>query len=139
MPSLKAFDADVADALEHINVPSYVIDTSGVVRWVNSAARRLVGDVTGRQFTSVVAPEETRRAREIFARRLLGRDHGADSSVVLVDGDGARISVELSAVPLTRGDQLIPGRISHGCVRLRNEDIVRLSRLMPVGTPVTIR
>jgi lipoprotein-anchoring transpeptidase ErfK/SrfK len=34
---------------------------------------------------------------------------------------------------------LIPGRISHGCVRLRNPDIVELSRLMPVGTPVTIR
>jgi hypothetical protein len=34
---------------------------------------------------------------------------------------------------------LIPGRISHGCVRLRNPDILRLDRLMPVGTPVTIR
>lgn len=33
---------------------------------------------------------------------------------------------------------LIPGRISHGCIRLRNPDIVRLERLMPVGTPVTI-
>jgi lipoprotein-anchoring transpeptidase ErfK/SrfK len=33
---------------------------------------------------------------------------------------------------------LIPGRISHGCVRLRNADILRLARLMPVGTPVTI-
>jgi hypothetical protein len=33
---------------------------------------------------------------------------------------------------------LIPGRISHGCVRLRNRDIVRLDRLMPVGTPLTI-
>jgi hypothetical protein len=33
---------------------------------------------------------------------------------------------------------LLPGRISHGCVRLRNEDILRLARLMPVGTPVTI-
>ena len=27
----------------------------------------------------------------------------------------------------------------HGCVRLRNRDILRLDRLMPVGTPVTIR
>jgi hypothetical protein len=35
--------------------------------------------------------------------------------------------------------ELIPGRISHGCVRLRNPDILRLDRLMPVGTPVTIR
>ena len=35
--------------------------------------------------------------------------------------------------------QLIPGRVSHGCVRLRNADVVRLARLMPLGTPVTIR
>lgn len=34
--------------------------------------------------------------------------------------------------------ELLPGRVSHGCVRLRNEDIVRLGKLMPVGTPVTI-
>ena len=35
--------------------------------------------------------------------------------------------------------ELIPGRISHGCVRLRNRDILRLERLMPIGTPLTIR
>ena len=34
---------------------------------------------------------------------------------------------------------ILPGRVSHGCVRLRNPDIRRLDRLMPVGTPVTIR
>jgi L,D-transpeptidase-like protein len=34
---------------------------------------------------------------------------------------------------------LIPGRISHGCIRLRNEDMLRLARLMPVGTPLTVR
>jgi L,D-transpeptidase catalytic domain len=39
----------------------------------------------------------------------------------------------------TNAPELVPGRVSHGCVRLRNEDIVRLGRLMPVGTPVTIR
>jgi hypothetical protein len=33
---------------------------------------------------------------------------------------------------------LIPGRISHGCVRLTNTAILELGRLMPVGTPVTI-
>jgi lipoprotein-anchoring transpeptidase ErfK/SrfK len=33
---------------------------------------------------------------------------------------------------------LVPGRISHGCIRMRNEDILRLARLMPVGTPLTI-
>jgi hypothetical protein len=39
----------------------------------------------------------------------------------------------------TSAPALIPGRISHGCVRLRNPDILRLERLMPVGTPLTIR
>lgn len=34
---------------------------------------------------------------------------------------------------------LIPGRISNGCVRLRNRSIRRLARRLPVGTPVTIR
>ncbi len=33
---------------------------------------------------------------------------------------------------------LIPGRPSHGCIRLRNNDIARLYRLMPRGTPVRI-
>jgi L,D-transpeptidase-like protein len=34
--------------------------------------------------------------------------------------------------------QLVPGRPSHGCVRVPNAAIKRLKRLMPVGTPVTI-
>jgi hypothetical protein len=39
----------------------------------------------------------------------------------------------------TNQPNLIPGRISHGCIRMRNRDILRLGRLMRVGTPVTIR
>jgi len=34
---------------------------------------------------------------------------------------------------------LLPGRVSHGCIRMRNADILRLGRLMPVGTPVSVR
>jgi L,D-transpeptidase-like protein len=39
----------------------------------------------------------------------------------------------------TNEPQLLPGRVSHGCIRMRNRDIVRLARLMPVGTPLTIQ
>ena len=39
----------------------------------------------------------------------------------------------------TNQPNLIPGAISHGCIRMRNADILRLARLMPVGTPVIIR
>ena len=38
----------------------------------------------------------------------------------------------------TNRPDLLPGRISHGCVRLRNADILRLAKLMPIGTPVTV-
>ena len=34
---------------------------------------------------------------------------------------------------------LLPGRVSHGCIRVRNADIRRLVRLMPIGTPVHVR
>jgi hypothetical protein len=33
---------------------------------------------------------------------------------------------------------LVPGYPSHGCIRMHNADILRLGRLMPVGTPLTI-
>jgi hypothetical protein len=39
----------------------------------------------------------------------------------------------------TNEPRLIPGRISHGCVRMLNSDVLRLAKMMPVGTPVTIR
>lgn len=38
----------------------------------------------------------------------------------------------------TNRPSLLPGRVSHGCVRLRNRDILRLAKLMPVGTPIEI-
>jgi L,D-transpeptidase-like protein/SH3 domain-containing protein len=34
---------------------------------------------------------------------------------------------------------ILPGHVSHGCIRMRNPAILTLARLMPVGTPLTIR
>ena len=39
----------------------------------------------------------------------------------------------------TNRPELVPGRVSHGCIRMRNRDILRLAQLMPVGTPLSIR
>lgn len=39
----------------------------------------------------------------------------------------------------TSQPELIPGRVSHGCVRVRNREMARLWRLTPIGTPVLIR
>jgi lipoprotein-anchoring transpeptidase ErfK/SrfK len=39
----------------------------------------------------------------------------------------------------TNQPSLIPGRPSHGCIRLPNGSIKRLAKRMPIGTPVRIR
>ncbi|MGI8973807.1 MAG: L,D-transpeptidase [Gaiella sp.] len=39
----------------------------------------------------------------------------------------------------TNQPELLPGRVSHGCIRFRNGDILRLGRLMPIGTPISIQ
>jgi PAS domain S-box-containing protein len=105
--ALKTMGGDIEGALEHVNVPSYVIDRAGVVRWMNRAARLLVGDRTGQQFTSIVSPEETLRARELFARKLLGNTEVTDAPFVVVDRNGSRVAVEVSSVPLRRGEHVI--------------------------------
>ena len=107
MTDLESIGGDVEDAIGRVRVPAYVIDRQGIIRWLNPAARKLVGDVRGRQVTSVVAPEETRRAREIFTRNLMGPPSGSDNSAVVIDADGERITVEVSAVPLTSGGHVI--------------------------------
>jgi lipoprotein-anchoring transpeptidase ErfK/SrfK len=48
-------------------------------------------------------------------------------------GDG-RVAIHGTSLP-----QLIGTRASHGCMRMRNADIVRLARLARPGTPVAIR
>jgi DNA-binding CsgD family transcriptional regulator len=66
-----------------------------------------VGDVRGRQYTSVCAPEETRRARELFAQKVVGGAKVTDVEGVLIDANGDRIKVELSSVPLYSGGHIV--------------------------------
>ena len=95
---------DVEQALEHVGVPSYVLDEAGVVRWLNPAAERLLGDVRGRQFTSVIAPEDRPGARERFAQKMLGTSVASEATGHLVSTAGTRVPVEVSAVALKDGE-----------------------------------
>jgi PAS domain S-box-containing protein len=104
---LPSIGGDVERALESVSVPSYALDATGVVRWINPAAERLVGDVRGRHFTSVVAPEDRARAREVFAQKVLGSTASTDVHTVLVATDGRRIPLEISSVPLRSGDRVV--------------------------------
>jgi PAS domain S-box-containing protein len=102
-----AVGGDAEQALAVIPVPSYVLDADGVVRWLNPAAERLLGNVRGRHFTAVVGPEDRRQARELFARKVLGTASATEATGVLVSTEGTRIDVEINAVPLLGGDRVV--------------------------------
>lgn len=102
-----AVGGDAERALAGIPVPSYVLDTAGVVRWINPAAERLLGDVRGRHFTSIVGSEDRARAKELFARKVLGTTAATETSGVFVSTDGTRVALEVSAVPLMGGERVV--------------------------------
>jgi len=138
MTGLKEIGGDVEHAPERVRVPSYVIDRHGIIRWINPAAERIVGDVRGRQLTSVLAPEEQRRGREIFTRNLHGPPEGSDNKGVLLDARGERFTAELSAVPLESDGHVIgvfgqfkhleddPPRPPHPSLTPRQSEVLRL-------------
>jgi PAS domain S-box-containing protein len=107
MSALERLECEVEEALENINVPSYVLDDHGIIRWVNPAAIALVGDVRGKQFTSVVAPEELSRAKNEFAKKVAGTVTTTDTEVIVLDGNGDRTVVELNSVRLMRGGKVV--------------------------------
>ncbi len=102
-----ALGGDVEQALENVGVPSYVCDTTGIVRWMNPAAERLLGDVRGRHFTSVVAPEDKPRARERFAQKMLGTSLAHEATGHVVSTTGTRVPVEVSSVSLVNGERVV--------------------------------
>jgi DNA-binding NarL/FixJ family response regulator len=133
-----AVGGDVERALNSVSVPSYVLDTTGVVRWINPAAERLLGDVRGRHFTAVVALEDRSRARELFARKVLGTASATDSRGVLVSTGGKPLALEISSVPLMGGERVVgvfgllagpldnePSR-SHPALTPRQAEVLRL-------------
>jgi PAS domain S-box-containing protein len=108
MPS-QPVPSEYAQSLPHaiadVNVPAYVLDDEGRVRWVNNAAQNILGDVVGADIVEVVDVDPN-VARAIFGRRLAGREEG-DHSVVIVSRDGSRHRVEVSSVRLRRGHRVV--------------------------------
>jgi|SRR5262245_24026035 len=139
MAGLKDTGGDIADALERVRVPAWVIDRHGVIRWLNPAAEAIVGDVRGQDVTSVLAPEERSRGRRLFIRNLIGPPEGSVNRAVVLTAEGERITVEASGVPLERGGHVIgvfgqakdvdesePSRPPHPSLTPRQGEVLRL-------------
>jgi PAS domain S-box-containing protein len=92
----------LAEALQRVALPAYITDREGVFTWLNDATRAHFGDLLGKHYSTIVAPEELPHVREQFARKLLGGAR-TDYETTLVDVRGRRVRVEISSVPLERG------------------------------------
>ena len=128
---LQSLGSDVERALTDVSVPSYIIDREGRIAWLNPAAERLVGDVRGRTFTDVVSREDRPRARDAFARKIVGKEKVTDTEVELLGPDGRELTVEVSSVPLREGHQVVGvfGLLS------RPPEAMKASRPHPALTP----
>ena len=104
---LQSLGSDVERAMTDVNVPSYIIDSGGTIAWLNPAAERVVGDVRGKRFTDVVVPDDRTRAKETFARKIVGKEKVTDAEVDLIGPDGSKVTVEVSSVPLREGHQIV--------------------------------
>lgn len=117
-----------------------VVDTLRLTITLYSHGKRIFAAPVGVGRTSAPTPHGAFYVREKltdFHNPVYGPVAFGTSarSAVLTDWPGGGVI----GIHGTNEPALIPGRISHGCIRLRNADIIRLARLLPLGTPVTVR
>ncbi len=106
-PEGSKIPGDVHVALEELDVPAYAVDRFGVIRWINAAAHDLVGDIRGRQQSSLVVPEQAREAKESFLRKMMGTERSTEATVVLLEPGGQRVQVDISSCPLREGGRIV--------------------------------
>jgi PAS domain S-box-containing protein len=97
----------VDGSLEDIRVPTYIIDRTGRVRWLNRRARELLGDMVGVHFTRLVAPESEARALTAFTKKLLGTAGATDYELTLETAAGAKVPVEIHSIAIGQGGTMV--------------------------------
>jgi PAS domain S-box-containing protein len=91
---------DLVAALDRLPVPVFTVRLDGTISWLNRAGRAELGDVAGRRYTMLIAPESQRTVQDYFARRVHGDRSPLEYEAVLLRPDGGRTVVEISTVPL---------------------------------------
>jgi PAS domain S-box-containing protein len=105
---IDAMRTDIYSALAGMGMPAYVIDREGTIRWLNTAGLALWPHALNKKFSTVMAPEELRHAREQFARKVIGEADATTYATSVLDADGRRMDVDVSSVAL-RADGAVAG------------------------------
>jgi PAS domain S-box-containing protein len=107
MQLLDAMRSDIYSALSGMGLPAYVIDREGTIRWLNTAGLALWPNAVNRKFSTVMAPEELRHAREQFARKVIGEAEATEYATAVLDADGRRMDVDVSSVALRSNGEVV--------------------------------
>jgi PAS domain S-box-containing protein len=102
MPQKRSIE--LTRTLEKVKVPSFIAASDGTLTWGNQAAKQMFGDLTGRPFTTVVAPEDVPLVERQLKRKLRGASV-TDYEVDVFTADGRRRRAEISSVPIENGDE----------------------------------
>jgi DNA-binding CsgD family transcriptional regulator len=95
-----ALETHLARHLRELPIPLCVLDREGTFRWLNDSASALLGDVVGRTFSCVVAPEQLSIARQQFAKKVIGQAPSTNYELTLLDPAGQRIRARIRSLPL---------------------------------------
>src|SRR5712691_11707731 len=106
--TIAALGGTVDEALGDVQVPAYVVSSDGTVRWLNTRALAVLGDVRGQPFASAAMPDSLHAARVAFARKIAGTKRATDYDVTLRSAAGEPVSAQVSSVAI-RGDHRVVG------------------------------
>ena len=104
---LRRVSPTIPEALAEITLPVYVVERAGTIKWLNAAALDLFGDVRGRHYSTVIAPESQQVANEQFARKVVGGVRTTSYAATFVGRDGRRVEAEVESVRLEDDGQVI--------------------------------
>jgi PAS domain S-box-containing protein len=94
---------DLIATLQRVKIPSFIADRAGTITWLNDAARTSFGDLTGRQFTTVVAPGDVLLVQQQLERKRRGAP-ATDYEIDVFTADGRLRHAEISSVRIEGGD-----------------------------------
>jgi PAS domain S-box-containing protein len=104
---LRRLSPPIPEALTEITLPVVVLAREGTIKWLNAAALELFGDVRGRHYSAIVAPESQPVASEQFTRKVVGDVRTTSYDATFIGRDGRRLEAEVESVRLEDDGRVI--------------------------------
>jgi DNA-binding CsgD family transcriptional regulator len=94
------------EALGEIDIPVYVLDLAGKLRWANPATTKLIGKRCGDSYLSFVAADSRDRAKDHFARKIVG-GFSTTYEIAVIDHSGRRVPLKVRGAPLRSSNRVV--------------------------------